>query len=150
MKKFVTKILSEQKQFALLLIVPALFAFTATNDYRFESIENAFSMEVYRVQEKVNVRLNFAAAEKVHYVKIERSPEAFSGFETINYVILSGQKKDVSIVKRDNTPLTFSGDAYYRVRIMFDDEIERTFPAVRLPSLAKPDIQPQTDAQTSR
>lgn len=150
MKNFVTKILSEQKRFSLLLIVPALFAFTATNDYRFESEENAFSMEVYRVQEKVNVRLNFLEAQKVHYVKIERSSEASSGFEVINYVILSGQKKDVSIVKRDNTPLTFSADAYYRVRVMFDDEIERTFPAVRLPSLAKPEIPAQEDAQTSR
>ena len=111
-------------------------AFTGPNvDYKLESSDSEFTMEVNREQSKVSVLMNFADATKIKYVKLERSMDAANNFTMCGYIGFAEQKQNVSVTKRDNYPFPVTGDSYYRLRVAYKDETERIYPPVRLPSL---------------
>ena len=129
---------SPLKETALLVLLTVTTAFApVAYDYRFESSDSEFTMEVKRENQAVNLFISFSGASKIAHVTIEKSKDAANNFSRCGYVSFDEQQDDATITKRDNYPLSVMTDSYYRLRLNFKDGTKRIYPPVRLPSLAQ-------------
>lgn len=121
-----------------MLLLCALFLPAQDSESRIETSDDEFVFEVYREHGKVMLALTIRHPETYKQLLLERSGENLRSYGQCRFILIE-KNVDYSkpIIEQDRYPLPASTDAYYRIKSVTTDGIERVYPPVRLKALTK-------------
>lgn len=110
--------------------------FSQANDFFMKSSDDELAIEVSRGAQSVTIALYFTKASQYESVLIERSDNQQLNFSQCKYIKFNESAKDTVVLsKKDNYPMPFSNDIYYRVKTITKEGVTRIYPSVRLPGV---------------